>query len=321
MKQYLYAAIMIIVTGAAPNAMAADIPESTDPIRLAINEWSGQHITTKVAGKLLEKMGYSVEYITAGYYPMLTAIQEGELAAGLEVWHGNISENYFDMVKSGELEEFGEVGIDGGAFWMYPAYMEAQCPGLPNWEALKDCAQLFATAETFPSGRFVEYPADWGDTGNPERLEALGLDFTTISAGSEGALVAEIRAAFARQAPLLIMFWRPHWIHSEVELKNIVLPPYEEGCFEDPSLGINPDAAFDCSHLPELVTKVGWPGLKDKWPAAYRLVNTFKLTNADQEAMLKAVDSEGQDLDQVVDAWLDANESRWQAWIETARAE
>ncbi len=38
--------------------MAGNIPESEDPIKLAINEWTGQHITTHIAGKILRKMGY-----------------------------------------------------------------------------------------------------------------------------------------------------------------------------------------------------------------------------------------------------------------------
>ncbi|MBL9053009.1 MAG: glycine/betaine ABC transporter substrate-binding protein, partial [Tabrizicola sp.] len=40
--------------------------------------------------------------------------------------------------------------------------MEELCPGLPNYLALYDCAMAFGTAETFPNGRLVGYPADWG---------------------------------------------------------------------------------------------------------------------------------------------------------------
>lgn len=49
-----------------PSAYADSVPESKDPIKLALNEWTGQHITTKAAGKILERMGYNVEYVTAG---------------------------------------------------------------------------------------------------------------------------------------------------------------------------------------------------------------------------------------------------------------
>ncbi len=47
-------------------AGAGTVPESTDSIKIAINEWTGQHITAHVAGEVLKRMGYNVEYVTAG---------------------------------------------------------------------------------------------------------------------------------------------------------------------------------------------------------------------------------------------------------------
>ena len=43
------------------SAQAQDVPESQDPITLALLEWTGQHISAKVAGNILEEMGYNVE--------------------------------------------------------------------------------------------------------------------------------------------------------------------------------------------------------------------------------------------------------------------
>ena len=306
----------MLMTGAT---QAASVPESGDPIKLAMNEWSGQHITTRVGGELLKKMGYNVEYVTAGYYPMLKAISQGDLHAGREIWYGNVGDGYFDMVADGSLEEFGKVGIDAGQTWMYPTYLEEQCPGLPDWTALKDCVELFSSPETFPRGRFIEYPADWGATGNPERMAALGLDYDLISAGSEGAIVAEIKSAFASKKPLLLMFWAPHWVHFNFELKRVDLPAFDQACVDDPAWGSNTSATHDCGHQAETITKVGWPGFKDKWPGAHRLLNAYKLSNRDQEGMMKAIDDEGRALDEVVDEWLNANETRWQSWINEAR--
>ena len=42
-----------------------DLGDVDSPIKLAINEWTGQHISTHIAGQLLEKLGYSVEYVNA----------------------------------------------------------------------------------------------------------------------------------------------------------------------------------------------------------------------------------------------------------------
>jgi glycine betaine/proline transport system substrate-binding protein len=48
--------------------------------------------------------------------------------------------------------------------WWYPEYMVEKCPGLPNWEALKEeaCAEAFSTAETAPKGPLSWRPGDLG---------------------------------------------------------------------------------------------------------------------------------------------------------------
>jgi len=35
------------------------------------------------------------------------------------------------------------------------------CPGLPNWEALKDCHENFTTADSGGKGRWLEGPQSW----------------------------------------------------------------------------------------------------------------------------------------------------------------
>ncbi len=34
-------------------------------------------------------------------------------------------------------EDIGELGLDGFEGWLYPKYIEAQCPGLPDWQAFE----------------------------------------------------------------------------------------------------------------------------------------------------------------------------------------
>ena len=308
----LFAAILV-----AP-PLQAQIPESDEPIKLAINEWTGQHISTRVVGEILKRMGYNIEYVTAGYYPQMQALEDNTISATLEIWSSNIGEHYDKALASGKVEELGDLGLEPVETWYYPPYAEEKCPGLPDWQALKKCVEAFANAESFPQGRLVDYPADWGTT-NVERIKALGLDYVSVPAGSEGALVAEIKGATARKEPLLVMFWSPHWVHAVVDLKPVKLPAYESGCYDDPKVGINPDATYDCDWERGYIKKMGWIGLKDKWPAAYKLLKAYTLRNEDQIPMMNAVDQEGKKLEEVVMQWVESNEAIWQPWVESAK--
>ncbi len=301
----------------AKPADAAEMGATDEPIKLALNEWTGQHISTTVAGELLKRMGYNVEYVTAGYYPQMIALTTGELSATLEIWSSNIGESYDEALATGNIEDIGDLGLVPVETWYYPDYVGELCPGLPSYTALNDCAEMFATPDTMPKGRFVDYPLDWG-TSNVDRIKALGLNFASQPAGSEGAAIAEIQSAFERKAPLVLMFWEPHWLHSVYKLNKVELPPYEEGCYDDPAVGINPDATYDCDWLRGHIMKTAWKGMAEKWPAAYELLKNYTLTNDDQNPMMKAIDQDGRDMIEVVNEWIDANQSRWQPWIDAA---
>jgi glycine betaine/proline transport system substrate-binding protein len=311
MKKLQKLAIAFVLSALAGTSAAV---ESDDPIKLALNEWTGQHITTYIAGEALKRMGYTVEYITAGYYPQMQALTDNSITATLEIWSSNIGDNWQKALDTGKVEELGDLGLTPRESWMYPAYMEEQCPGLPSWEALNDCAEVFATADTFPKGRFLDYPVEWGTT-NVDRIKALAMNFDSQPAGSEGAILAELKRATAKQEPLVLMFWSPHWYHALQEMKIVELPDYEPGCHDDPAWGINPDATYDCDWDDSAhIDKMGWIGLKDKWPGAHKLLTRYTLDNTTQETLMHAVDVEGNDALKVVNAWLDENEATWKPW-------
>ena len=306
-----------LLAGQASLASAAEMGAKDEPIKLAMNEWTGQHITTKVAGEILKRAGYGVEYVTAGYYPQLTAIRDNTISATLEIWSSNIGEHYSKALDSGQAVALGDLGLVPVETWFYNAAAKAACPALPSWEGLKDCAEAFSNVDTFPDGRLVDYPADWGTT-NVDRLTALDLPIKSVPAGSEGALVAEIKAANEKNQPLLVMFWSPHWVHAEVDLMPVELPAYQDGCYEDASVGVNPNATYDCDWARGNINKIAWAGMKDKWPAAYEILANYKLGNDDQIPMMAAIDVNGEDLDSVVKAWVDSNEAKWRPWVDAA---
>ena len=316
-QQIRLAIALVLAFAFSAPALSAEMGGKDEPIKLAINEWTGQHITTHIAGQLLEKMGYKVEYITAGYIPQFSGLQDGSLAATLEIWESSIGDSPAKAVASGKVVDLGPIGLTPIEGWFYPDYVAEVCPGLPDWKALKDCADKFSEPETFPKGKLLDYPADW-ESHNNLRVDALGLEFSIVPAGSEGALIAELKAAVSKKKPLLMMFWSPHWVHADFPGKWVKFPDYEQACFDDPSWGQNPNQVRDCGFANNWIKKFAWVGLKDKWPAAHALLSSYQINNSSQEAMMKAVDVDSKDVKAVAKAWVDANEATWKPWIDAA---
>ena len=144
-----------------PAAQPASAPESKDPIIIGKLDWVGQEITAEVAGEILRRMGYNVQFLQTTIVPMFQAVADGQMTVYLEQWNQSSKKYYDEYIKNARIEDLGETGLTGAEGWYYPEYVEQKCPGLPEWTALKKCAGIFATPDTAPKGRFLDYPAEY----------------------------------------------------------------------------------------------------------------------------------------------------------------
>ncbi len=307
-------------TTALALALAASGPagaqDSGDPIRLTLHDWTGQLITTEIMGEVLQKAGLNVEYVQADYLAQFAGLKTGDLHVAMEIWETTGREALDDGVASGQVVNLGETGMMAIEEWWYPLYMKEACPGLPNWEALLEpaCAEAFGTPETLPDGRYLGGPVTWGGFDD-ERAEALGLPFQVIHAGTDAALFAELESAYQRQAPILLWVYAPHWAPIKYEGEWVEFPAHSTECYEDPSVGVNPEAAYDCGKPRGPIWKVAWSGLEEKWPTAHAAITAFDISNDEMGDMIAAVDLEGRSVSDVVGEWMEANTDRWSGWI------
>lgn len=291
-------------------------PESKDPIKLTLHDWTGQLITTNIMGEVLKKAGYNIEYVQADYIAQFAGLKSGDLHVAMEMWETTGRDAMDEATATGNVENLGETGMQAIEEWWYPSYMKEKCPGLPNWEALLDeaCAEAFSTAETAPKGRYLGGPVTWGGYDD-ERAEALELPFEVVHAGTDAALFAELESAYQRKAPIMLWVYAPHWAPVKYDGEWVEFPKFSKECYDDPSAGINPDAAYDCGKPRGPIWKVAWAGVKDKWPGAHKAVTNFNISNDEMGKMVADVDLNGKKLEDVVAAWMAENEARWSAWI------
>jgi glycine betaine/proline transport system substrate-binding protein len=290
--------------------------DSTDPVKLTLHDWTGQLITTQIMGEVLKKAGINVEYVQADYLAQFAGLQTGDLHLAMEMWETTGREAMDAATATGKVEVFGPTGMKAKEEWWYPAYMKEACPGLPKWEALKEeaCAKAFATAETDPKGRYLGGPVTWGGF-DEERIDALGLPFEVIHAGTDAALFAELESAYQRKAPIMLWIYAPHWAPAKYAGEWVEFPTYTKECYTDPAWGVNPEKTHDCGKPFGEIWKVGWSGVKDKWPTAYKAVKAFTIDNDEMGKMITEVDLNGKKVEEVVAAWMAANEPKWSGWI------
>jgi glycine betaine/proline transport system substrate-binding protein len=310
------ATFAVALTGMALMQPAlAEVPESSDPIKIVTNNWTSQLVLAQVVGDLLENMGYNVEYVPSNTQLQFTAIANNDMDFQVEVWEGSMAES-FDNAQAEGLIDMGAHNAATREDWWYPSYMNDLCPGLPDWKALDACAELFATAETAPKGRFVGPPSDWGKH-YADRIDALGMNYEEIAVGQAATLWAELQSAYDRQEPIVLFNWTPNFIEAKFEGEFVVFPEYDPACLTDPAWGMNPDAVYDCgAPTSGYLKKAGSPQLADTWPAANAFLMNVDFSNAQIAAAAAMVDVDGLTPEEAAEQWISENESTWSAWMQ-----
>ena len=298
-----------------------DEPETRGTLYLVDQDWNGQLVTTAVAQILLEQeMDHTVatKFAPADSAPLFIGLERGDFHFVCCNWPSYSAELLDEYVNAedAEVERMGTVGIVGETGWYVPSYVingdaergiEAVAPDLRTVSDLNQYKSIFATSDTGASGRLLEFTAAW-DTRPEERLEAFGADFKPVFAGSEGAALAQVDAAFKRGEPVLTYLWEPHWAHAKYNLVQIEMPEWTSDCYPDGD-------SFNCGFPTDAVAKLASPGLKDEFPEAYEFLSSFQMTNEQQNEIVLNVTENDLTVRQGAQEWVDANESVWRSWI------
>ena len=308
----------------ATAAPATEVPVTEAPkgtVILVDQDWDGQLVTTAVAQILLEQeLGYTVEtkFAPADSAPLFLGLESGDFHFVCCNWPSYSAELLDEYVNTGDapVQRVGTVGIRGETGWYVPSYViegdaergiEAVAPDLRTVSDLNKYKDVFATSDTAPNGRLLEFTPGW-DTQPEKRLEAFGAEFDPVFAGSEGAALAEIDAAFERGDPFLTYLWEPHWAHAKYNLVQIEMPEWTSDCYPD-------GESFNCGFPTDEVAKLAWPGFQDEFPEAYDFLANFQMTNAQQNEMVLNLTENDLTPQQAAQEWVDENESVWSSWI------
>lgn len=290
--------------------------DSSDPIVIPLHNWSSQIVMSHVVGQIFESMGNSVEYVSTDSQAVYESIRLGDVTLELEVWEGAYGAAFRAAQEKGGIVDAGDHEAVTREDWWYPLWTKEACPGLPDWEALNECAAVFATPETGDKGRFLGGPVDWLKH-DQERVEGLDLNFTVVNAGSAAALWAEVGAAERTKKPVVVFNWTPNFAEAVWPGEFVEFPEWVEGCDKDPSVGPNPETTYDCGNPANgYLKKAAWEGMEEKWPDAYAVLTKISFTNPQIAELAKMVDVDEMEPEEAATVWLEENEDVWSAWVE-----
>ena len=183
------------------------------------------------------------------------------------------------------------------------------CPGLPNWEALKNCKDVFATVDSGGKGRILDGPQSWHGVEYTDRVEALlGDDWVVKFAGSADALWAELAAAKKEGRGTIVFNWTPNFTDKE-GYAFIEWPAYYLGCRKQDG------GDSKCGSPIGWLKKAANYKFPKTHPAAYTAFSRMSFTAGHIGGMAALVDIDKMTHADAATAWLAANEDVWKPMI------
>ncbi len=298
----------IMLAFSAGTISAAD---SSSPIVIPTHNWSSQVVMAYVIGGIFKSMGNNVEYVSADTQAVYESIRQGDVTISHEVWQSTFGKSFYAAMAKGGIIDAGnhdtisleEVGVPQ---WVIDQDL---CPGLPNYEALKNCKDVFATVDSGGKGRILDGPQSWHGVEYTDRVEALlGDDWVVKFAGSADALWAELAAAKKEGRGTIVFNWTPNFTDKE-GYAFIEWPAYYLGCRKQ-------DGGDSKCGSP-----IGWLKKAANWkfpkthPAAYMAFSRMSFTAGHIGGMAALVDIDKMTHQDAAEAWLAANEAVWKPMI------
>ncbi len=278
-------------------------------LNMAVNPWVGFEADAYVVGHIAEQeLGCTVNYKNLKEDVSWQGFGTGEVDVVIEDWgHPDLEKKFFAESGDGSAMDMGPTGNVGIIGWYVPPWLAEEHPEVLDYENLNDFAADFATSESGGQGQFLG--ADPSYVQFDEAIVSnLDLDFKVVFSGSEAASITAFQQAEENKEFLIGYFYEPQYLFAQLPLEKVALPPFEEGCQDDP-------AAVDCDYPETVLKKIVSTEWVDEGSPAVDLVQNFEWTNEDQNLVASYISDEGMSPEDAAARWVEENADMVDGWL------
>jgi len=274
---------------------------------ILVHPWVGYTADAYVVGHVAEEqLGCTVNYVELKEGgPSYQALASGDGDVILEEWSHEAELE--SAVSDGTAVDLGHMGAVGVIGWYVPGWLAEEHPEVLDWKSLNDFADEFQTSESGSQGQFLG--SDPTYTQYDEAIvKNLDLDYKVVFSGGETATVQALEKAQKNKEWLLAYFWEPHYVHAEIPLSRVKLPPYKEGCDAK-------KAEVACDYAETELKKVASQEFMNSGSPAADLVEAWKWNNDDQNQVAAYITADKMSPEDAAAKWVEDNPDKVEAWV------
>ncbi|MER7567342.1 ABC transporter permease/substrate binding protein [Streptomyces sp. NPDC097941] len=177
--------------------------------------WDDGVASTFLWKEILEERGYQVDAKQFDAGPLYTSLASGNADFMTGAWLPTTHEQYWKKY-GGKLDDLGA--------WYGKTSLELSVPSY--MKDIDSLADLKGKASRF-GGNITGIESSAGEMAllKSKVLKAYGLDKEyKVVDSSTPAMLAELKRAYAKKAPVVVTLWSPHWAYNDYDLKKLKDP-------------------------------------------------------------------------------------------------
>ncbi|MDJ0464062.1 glycine betaine ABC transporter substrate-binding protein [Streptomyces sp. H27-C3] len=294
----------------ALSSCAADTKkEASDEVTLTVPSWVGARANAEVAKVIMEKeLDVKVKLLQLDEPVAWDALNNGKADAIMEDWGGSPKKAQLYLDEKKTVVKGGDLGVEGHIGWFVPKYYADAHPEIKTWKGINKLAKDFSTAGSGEGkGEFLGAAPSYTTYDEP-LIKNLKLDLHIKETGNEAAQIKEIQQKYQDKKPFITYWWEPQWLNADIDLVEVKLPEFKEGCNA-------PDTKTDCAYADTPLQKyLNADFAKDGGDSAEFLKN-FKWTTDQQNVVAKAIAKDKLTGPAAAEKWVKENKAVWEAWL------
>jgi glycine betaine/proline transport system substrate-binding protein len=284
-----------LLTTAVTFALAGSaFAEGCDTVIFSDVGWTDITATTAATTVVLEALGYETEIKVLSVPVTYTGLAEGDIDVFLGNWMPTMEADIAPYRDAGTVEAV-RTNLEGAKYTLATNEAGAAL-------GIKDFKDIAAQKDAL-EGQI--YGIEPGNDGNRLIIDMIaggpfGLDGFEVVESSEQGMLAEVAKATEDGKPIIFLGWEPHPMNANFKMT------YLTG--GDDYFGPNLGGAIVATN-----TRAGYVA---ECPNTGKLLSNLSFTLAMENEIMGAILNDGTDPADAAKAWLAANPTAWEGWLD-----
>lgn len=253
-------------------------------VKIVYVEWADTIVATNLLSETLKQAGYTTRLTPVSGAAMWEAVASGDADVMVAAWLPATHAAYYAKLK--DRVDLVSANLQGAKIgWVVPDYV-----------TVDSIADLKANAGLFGNKIIGIDPGAGLMRASEKAMKDYALAPMQLVDGSDATMVAALKDAVSRKQPIVVAGWTPHWMWAAFQLKYLA----------------DPKAVFGGD---ETVHNVARKGLEKDMPEVRAILTRFKLTLADEQALMLQNQASGVDPAKTAAEWMRAHPDMVNAWL------